>query len=259
VPAHPSTAPAPTEAESEPVDTADIAEEPAGGAGVSPIEIVPRLEIRHSFQQLENGVSLNATTAEMDIQFAKRLLLRYQLPFEVLKAPTGQVSGIGDTQLGVLGIVYSDATRIAAVILGSVLNTATQPPLGAGKQQIVFGGGAAIKPRRWLLPYCTIQEQISVGGDSARPSINELMVDLGVIVFGRQYNWLKADLLPTVDFPGGPTARLFGVLEAGALLVGRVGLFVRAGTQFAGSSQLDYSLAAGLRYLFRLERGKPKQ
>jgi hypothetical protein len=256
-PAAASTPPGATESGSEAADPSDVAEEPAGGAGVSPIEIVPRLELRQSFQQFKGGVFVNATTAEMDIQFARRILLRYVVPVEVLKTPTGQVAGVGDIQLGALGIVYSDATSMAVLILGSVLNTATQPPLGQGKQQILFGAGAAIKPRRWLLPYCTVEEQISVGGDKARLNINELMIDLGTILFGRQYNWLKADLLPTFDFPGGTTARLFGTFEAGALLVGRVGLFVRAGTQLAGSSQLDYSVAGGLRYLFRLEHGKP--
>jgi hypothetical protein len=252
-------APADTSSVEAGTDTADIAEEPAGGAGVSPLEIVPRLELRQSFQKLAGGAHLNDTTAEMDIQFARRILLRYQAPFRVLSTPGGQVSGIGDLQFGALGIIYSDPTRLLAVILGSVLNTASQPPLGAGKQQIVFGGGGAVKPYRWLLTYGEIQEQISVGGDRARPSVNELMVDLGAIGFGKQYNWLKADLLPTVDFPGGAMARLFGVLEAGSLLVGRVGLFVRAGTQFLGSAQLDYSIAGGIRYLFRLEKGRSRE
>jgi len=49
------------------------------------------------------------------------------------------------------------------------------------------------------------------------------------------------------------------VLEVGSLVVGRVGLFVRAGTQVAGREELDHSLAGGVRYLFRLESGKPKE
>jgi hypothetical protein len=186
------------------------------------------------------------------------VLLRYQAPLRVLATPNGQISGIGDLQIGGLGIVASDETRLLVVILGAVLDTASQPPLGAGKQQIFFGSGAALKPRRWLLVYGVLQEQLSVGGNSARPDVNELTMDLGGILFGKQFNWLKADLVPTADFPNGATARLFGVLEVGSLLVGRVGLFVRAGTQFLGSSQLDYSLAGGVRYLFKLESGKPQ-
>jgi hypothetical protein len=59
------------------------------------------------------------------------------------------------------------------------------------------------------------------------------------------------------DFAGG-AGRLFGTLEVGSLLIGRVGMFVRVGTQLIGPRQVDYSLAGGLRYLFRLDRSKAK-
>jgi hypothetical protein len=234
----------------------EVAGEPQGGAGVSPIEIVPRVELRQSFQRLEGGASLHDTVAEVDIQFLKRVLIRYQLPHRLLDTPAGQVSGFGDVQLGGLGIITSDARRLVAIVAGAVLNTASQPALGTGKTQLFFGGGGAYKPRRWLLGYGVVQEQFSVAGDNARPDVNQLAADLGAIVFGRQYNWLKLDLVPTVDFPGGATGRGFGTLEAGSLLIGRVGLFVRGGTQLFGSRQLDYSIAAGIRYLFKLETGK---
>jgi hypothetical protein len=239
-------------------DTSEIAEEPVGGAAVSPIELVPRVELRQSYLQVGNGVAFHDTTPEIDIQFARRLLLRYQVSHRMMEMPAGQVSGFGDTQLTVLGIVTSTPTKFLALIVGAVLDTATAPPLGAGKQQLVFGAGAAWKPVRWLLPYVLLQEQLSVGGQDARPDVNQLLGDLGVIVFGKQYNWIKLDLVPTVDFPGGATGRLLGTLEVGSLLIGRVGLFVRAGTQLAGRDELDYSLAAGIRYLFRLGKGKPR-
>jgi len=234
----------------------DVAEEPQGGAGVTPIEIVPRLELRHSFQRLQNGVALHETTTEMDIQFVQRLLLRLQIPYRTLETPAGQVSGPGDIQLGILAIVDSSAKYLVALLGGIVLDSATQPVLGTGKQQPYVGGGAAIKLARWILAYGVVQEQWSVGGDSSRPKINQLTGDLGAVVFGRQYNWLKVDLFPTVSFPGGASGQLSGLLEAGSLLIGRVGLFVRVGTQLAGDRQLDYSVAGGIRYLFRLSKGK---
>ena len=49
-----------------------------------------------------------------------------------------------------------------------MLDTATQPPLGAGKQQLVLGAGAAFKPYRWWLAYGVAQDQFSVAGDSRR-------------------------------------------------------------------------------------------
>jgi hypothetical protein len=235
----------------------DVTAEPSSGAGITPIELVPRLEVRQQFFKLPAGVTLHQTTMELDIQFVNRLLLRYQVPWQTLEAGPMQVQGLGDIQITAIGIVTSNPTLLTAVVVGGVLNSATQAPLGAGKDQIVLGGGAAAKPRRWCLLYGVVQEQHSVGGDSARPEVNQLSGLLGGILFGRQYNWLRVDLNPTLDFPG-THGRLYASLEVGSLLVGRVGLFMRAATQPLGERQLDYSVTAGVRYLFRLEKGKPK-
>lgn len=236
----------------------DTAEEPQGGAGVSPVELIPRLELRQTYTKLEGGVSVHDTTLEVDNQFLRRLLLRYQVPARLLETPTGQVSGIGDLQVSLIGIVASNARAVAALIAGTILDTATQPALGAGKQQLQFGVGAAFKPYRWWLAYCVAQDQFSVGGNDTRPDINQLAADFGSILFGRQYNWLKLDVNTTVDFESNSGARVYGLGEVGSLVIGRVGLFSRAGTQLLGPRLVDYTMVVGVRYLFRLETSRPK-
>jgi hypothetical protein len=139
-----------------------------------------------------------------------------------------------------------------------VLNTASQPQLGSGKPQVFLGGGAAIKPYRWWLCYGILQQQFSVGGDDTRPDINQFAARIGSILFGKQYNWLKLDLDTTVDFPGSVSGRLFGTVETGSLVIGRVGLFVRGGSQLVGQRQLEYTVSGGVRYLFRLETARPQ-
>ena len=134
-----------------------------------------------------------------------------------------------------------------------ILDSASQPPLGQGKKQLVFGAGAGMKPFRWWLPYVLVQEQVSVAGDSARPDINQLVARVGNIVFGPGYAWLKLDLDTVVDFERS-AGSFYGQLEAGRLLVGRVGLFMRSGTQLLGTRQVDYTLEVGIRYLFRLPK-----
>ena len=227
-------------------------EAPKGGTGVSPVELIPRLELRQSFNRVGAGTSFHDTTAEIDIQFLDRVLLRYEGAVRVLSTPAGQTSGFGDIQVKAITVLASAPRYVAVVIVGAVLNTASQPPLGAGKQQVLFGAGGAVKPFRWWLPYLVFQEQISVGGDSARPDVNQLTGDLGSILFGKGYAWTKLDLLPVADFEAS-TARLFGTFEVGRLLIGRVGLFARASTQLAGPQQLDYAVEVGVRYLFRLD------
>ena len=244
---------------SEDADEADTAEEPKGGEGVSPVEIIPKVEYRQAFTKLDSGVALHTGTLQMDIQFLRRILLRYQAPLGVMETPAGQVSGIGDLQFTLIGVVASDARAVAILIAGTELNTATQPSLGTGKTQLLFGAGAAYKPYRFLLPYLVAWDEFSVAGESTRASLNQLTADLGTVLFGRQYNWLKVDLTTTVDFPGGAVGRLYGQLEVGSLVTGRVGLFARTGTQLAGPRLIDYTAIGGLRYLFKLEKGKPAQ
>jgi hypothetical protein len=239
-------------AEEQPASAAD---EVKAGAGVAPVELIPRLELRQSFAQLPGGASIHITTTEIDIQFLDRLLLRYEGKVEVLRAPTGQISGLGDAQIAAIALLAASPRFVAVLIGGAVLDTASQPELGAGKKQLVFGGGAAWKPLRWWMPYVLVQEQVSVAGESARPDINQLLARVGNIAFGPGYAWLKLDLDTLVDFEDR-AGSFFTRLEAGRLLVGRVGLFMRGGTQVLGTRQLDYSLEVGVRYLFRLNAGR---
>jgi hypothetical protein len=245
-PAGPGEASAPDEPRS-------IEEEAKSGAGVSPVELIPRLELRQSFVRLSSGASSHLTTNQIDIQFIDRLLLRYEGTLQTVSGPTGQVSGFGDTGIDAIALLGSTPRFVAVVIAGAILDTASQPQLGAGKKQLVLGAGAAIKPRPFWLAYLLVQEQASVAGASTRPDVNQLVARVGNIVFGPGFAWLKLDLDTVVDF-AADRGRFFGKLEAGRLLVGRVGLFMRAGTQLLGTRQVDHSLEAGVRYLFRLAR-----
>jgi len=253
-----AAAPAPGEARpGDQTDDIDKAGEPAGGAAVSPVELIPRLELRQVYTRLSGGVSIHDSILESDIEFLRRLLLRYQIPARLMETPAGQVSGLGDIQLGLVAILGSTPRFVGGLLGGAVLNTATQPKLGAGRPQLMAGLGVAYKPYRWWLAYAVAQQQFTVGdAGSGRPDVDQLSVDAGSILFGRQFNWLKLDLMPTVDFPNGAVDRLYGTSEAGVLVIGRVGLFMRAGTQLAGARLIDFNLAAGVRYLFRLETGK---
>jgi hypothetical protein len=251
-------APAPGEAEeaeeAEEAPPSSVAEEAKkAGAGVSPVELIPRLELRQSFAQLAGGLSVHVTTTEIDIQFLDRLLLRYQGRLQTVSGPTGAVSGFGDAQIDAVALLAANPRFVAVLLGGAVLNTASEPTLGEGKTQLVFGGGAAVKPARWWLAYLLVQERVSVAGGGARPDVNEMVARVGNIAFGPGFSWLKLDLDTLVDFEGA-AGRLFGRLEGGRLLVGRVGLFMRGGTQLLGTRQVDYTMEAGLRYLFRLGR-----
>jgi len=248
--------PAPAEEEDARTENAGEAAE-RSGAGVAPVELIPRLELRQAFSQLSGGVSAHVTTLEIDIQFLDRLLLRYEGPLVVVNGPNGQVSGFGDAQISAIGMLAASQTFVGVVIAGAILDTASQPPLGAGKKQLVVGGGAALKPLPFWMPYLILLEQASVAGAAARPDINQLVARAGNIIFGPRFAWLKLDLDTLIDFAQG-RGQFFGKLEAGRLLFGRVGLFMRAGTQLLGTRDVDYTIEVGVRYLFRLGKGPAK-
>lgn len=247
--------PAPAAPDEEDARSQSAADEAKAGAGVAPVELIPRLELRQSYAQLTNGLGVHVTTAEIDIQFIDRLLLRYEGPLEIVSGPTGQVSGLGDAEISAIGMLAASRTFVGVVIAGAILDTASQPALGAGKKQLVAGAGAALKPLPWWLPYLLVQEQASVAGDRNRPEVNQLVVRAGNIVFGPGFAWLKLDLDTVVDFADS-RGQLFGRLEAGRLLVGRVGLFMRVGTQLLGARAVDYTTEIGVRYLFRLGKSR---
>lgn len=247
----------PTEAAEEPAP--DAPDELArGGAGVAPVELIPRLEVRHLTAQLPGGLSASTTVTRMDVDFFGRLLLRYELPLRRLATAAGeQTSGLGDIQLQLITLLTVGPRQVSVLITGVELDTASQPQLGSGKQTLVVGGGAAFKVRRWWLPYGIVEEQLSLAGDETRPDINRLTFRAGNVLFGPGFAWAKLDLDTLIDFNDGATTRLFVTLEAGRLLIGRVGLFVQAGTQAIGPRELDYSVGAGARYLFRLGKTTP--
>jgi hypothetical protein len=219
--------------------------------GASPAHLIPKLEIRHQFQQPEGGGHAHTTTVRMDILFLRRALLRYELPLVTLEQAGVQSAGIGDIQVQALSSLTSGPRHTALLIAGLTLNTATQPLLGTGKQVVDVGMAAAVKPRAWWLLYGIVDQQLSFAGSEQRADVSQLLASLGSVVFGGQRDWYLLDLGTQADFEQD-RARLFGTVETGRLLSGRVGLFVRAGTQLAGQRTLDYMLGAGVRYLFLL-------
>jgi hypothetical protein len=224
--------------------------------GASPVRLIPRLEIRHGFAKLASGASVNTTTGQVDVQFFSRVLIRYELPLPRLTIGGTQIAGVGDTRVQALTALTSGPRQVSVLIAGLVLDTASQPPLGAGKSQLFFGGAAALKPRTWWLPYLVAQEQLSFAGDAARPDVNVLLVRLGNVLFAGQGQWFKLDLDTAIDFADGDQ-RLYATLEGGRLLIGSVGLFVRGGSQLLGPREVDYTLEVGVRYLFRLQKSPP--
>jgi hypothetical protein len=219
---------------------------------VNPARLIPRLEVRQRYTALDGGGKLHTTALRMDVVLSHRLLLRYEMPLVVQRAADGTRSGIGDIRVSAIGLLTSGPRHAAALIAGLALDSASLPTVGVGKQRVIVGGAGAVKPRPWWLLYAVASEQVSFAGDATRTAVNELFFELGNAIFGGQGQWFLLDLDTIVDLEGHAT-RLIGALEAGRLLIGRVGLFVRGGTQLLGPRQVDGFVDSGVRYLFGLK------
>jgi hypothetical protein len=205
----------------------------------------------------QTDAKVHATILRMDIEFLRRSLLRYDLPLVSVNTGGVESSGIGDIRFGTIIITSSGPRQLTGVVAGLVLDTASRPALGAGKQQVYFGGGGVFKPLPALMLYALLQQQMSFTGDAARKDVSQFSSVLGVVLFGRRRDWAQVIAQPTYDFEDRH-ARLQGQLEAGRLLIGRIGLFANGGTQLFGQRQVDYTLEAGVRYLFRLGQPTPR-
>ena len=230
------------------------AEEAKDGAGVAPVELIPRLELRQSFAQLPTGASLHVTTTEIDIQFLSRLLLRYEGKLAVASTPTGQVSGFGDAQLSAIGMLGASPRFVAVVIGGVILDSASQPPLGEGKTQLVLRGRrrdeavslvVALRPRAGT--GVSRRRQRAPRHQSAGRARRQHRVRsrIRVVEAGPRHARRLRGAAPGASTGSSKRA---GCSSAGWACS------CAAGTQLLGTRQVDYTLEVGIRYLFRLPK-----
>ena len=188
-------------------------EEPAGASdegkeltGASPAQLVPRLELRHQFASPEGGGHLHTTTLRVDTLFLRRALLRFDLPWATLEKADVRRLGYGDIRLLALALLTTGPRQATILSAGLLLDTATRPVLGTGKDVVIVGAVGAFKPRRWWLLYGIVEQQLSFAGDDARPDVNRLLTNVGSIVFGPRRDWYTLDLSPEADFEAGSDA-----------------------------------------------------
>ena len=227
------------------------------GAGVAPVELVPRLELRQSFVQLHSGASAHVTTAEIDIHLHEPAAAALSGTASCRPAArTARPPGSATASIQAVMLLASSPHFLAAAIAGVVLNTASQPVLG--ERKAAAGAGRRGGVQACSAGGCRTWSPNSRPPSRARPrGPTSISCSCGSATSSsaRATTGSKLDLDTLVDF-AGDSGSLLGTLEAGRLLVGRTGLFMRTSTQLLGTRQLDYSIEVGVRYLFRLAERK---
>ena len=143
-----------------------------------------------------------------------------------------------------------------ALLVGvvSTMPTAAETGLGLGKYTV----GPTIATARFLPQWDSFliglfTQQVSIGGDPARKSLNLSRFVAQINSFWAERWWSAAQAFWQIDWERNGKSSMALELEVGRNIVGRWGMFVRPGVGVFGRDLLgayDWNVEAGVRYMF---------
>lgn len=209
------------------------------------------IELRDDFVSRGRRGFFNATVIRGDYAFNRGVSLRADVPLAVAQGAQGERRfGLGDVL--VRPLVRVVGLRRFAMLLGTdlVLDSATQPELGAGKNvvgpllQMYVGSPGGSRLGLFM------QHVVSFGGDPERDDVHASVVrPFAVIDLPRGF-WVQPDQRFQINYRGGPRLVSTSVLEVGAGLSERVLVYVDPGIQVDTRGQVDWLVTGGIRWEF---------
>ena len=168
---------------------------------------------------------------------------------------TSEVSGIGDLDARLLGILYYNKSMLIAAGLEATFDLASNDYLGSGKTlllpQVFFvfpslmGKGSLFAPG--------FQYVFDVGGDPARADVSRTQIDLYFVwVLAEGKNWLIVDPQVVFDHKNDTYPGLLEV-EWGFMIAQSAGAstYVRPGVGIGADRPYDWNIEAGLKFVWR--------
>jgi hypothetical protein len=226
--------------------------------GTDPTAIVGRLQLSSAYYDLQNGGKAVDTTARIDLPFQKNFLLRLDAPFSKWRDPNhpGSTSIQGFSDIAVTAGWRAYNTPEYAILLGviSTMPTAVETGLGLGKYTV----GPTVATAKFLPQWDSFligvfTQQMSVGGDPARKSVNVSKFTGQINSFWGGRWWSIAQTAWQIDWERNAKASLALEFEVGRSVVGRWGVFVRPGVGIFGrdlAGAYNWNVEAGVRYMF---------
>jgi hypothetical protein len=226
--------------------------------GTDPTAIVGRIQLSSNYLNLPQGAQAVDTVARVDLPFRRNFLLQVNVPFSKWSDPNhpGTTSAQGFSDLAVTAGWRAYNTPEYAVLLGvlSTFPTAAETGLGLGKYTV----GPLIATARFLPQWESFlmgvfTQQVSVGGDPARQSINRSRMIGQINSFWAERWWTTAQAVWQVDWERSAKTSMTLEVEIGRSVVGRWGVFARPGVGIWGQDLLgayDWNVEVGVRYMF---------
>lgn len=227
--------------------------------GTDPTAIVGRVQLSSAYYDLPQGAWAFDTIARADVPFRGNFLLRVDVPFLRWSDPNllGATKSQGISDIAVTAGWRAYNTPEYALLVGviSTMPTADETRLGLGKYTVGPTIATAKFLPRWesfLIGLFT--QQLSVGGDPARKSLNLSKAAVQINTFWAERWWTVAQSVWQVDWERSAKASLILECEVGRNVVGQWGVFVRPGVGVFGRDLLgayDWNVEGGVRYMFK--------
>lgn len=227
--------------------------------GTDPTAVVGRIQLSSTYTNLPQGARGIDTVARVDLPFRGNYLLRIDTPvFSVIdpnRPGATSVQGVSDLAVTAGWRAYNTAEYAVLVGVVSTFPTATETGLSLGKYTV----GPTIATARFLprldsLLLGVLTQQISVGGDPARSSVNVSKAALQVNTFWAERWWSIVQAEWRLDWERSAKSSMVLELELGRNVVGRLGVFVRPGVGVWGQDlpgAYAWNINGGVRYMFR--------
>ena len=226
--------------------------------GTDPTAIVGRIQLTSQYLDLRQGARGTTTVARVDLPFRRDYLLRVDAPFLKWNDPDrpGATSAQGFSDLAVTVGWRAYNTPEYAVLIGAVttMPTASETGLGLGKYTTgPFLATARFVPQWDSFLMGLLTQQLSVGGDPSRNSVNLSKAIVQINSFWAERWWTIAQAVWQVDWERSAKSSMALEFEVGRSVVGRLGVFVRPGIGIWGQDLLgayEWNVEAGIRYMF---------
>ncbi len=226
--------------------------------GTDPTAIVGRMQLTSQYLDLAQGARGSTTVARVDLPFRRDYLLRVDTPFLKWSDPDrpGATSAQGFSDLAVtLGWrAYNTPEYAVLVGVATTMPTASETGLGLGKYTV----GPTLATARFVPQWDSflvgiLTQQLSVGGDPSRNSVNLSKAIVQINSFWAERWWTIAQAAWQIDWERSAKSSMALELEVGRSVVGRLGMFVRPGIGVWGQDLLgayEWNVEAGIRYMF---------
>lgn len=226
--------------------------------GTDPTAIVGRMQLSSTYRDLPQGGQGIDNVARVDLPFRGNYLFRVDAPFynwsDSHRPGTTSVQGISDLAVTAGWRVYNTPEYAFLVGVSSTMPTATETGLGLGKYTtgpVIFTG--RFLPRWDSLLSALITQQVSVGGDPARNSVNVTKAQIQINTFWGANGWSVVDADWRIDWERSTRSSMTLQVELGRNVVGKWGVFVRPGIGIYGQDlpgAYAWNITGGIRYMF---------